>query len=68
MVSVLEHSGARITLCTHRVYGPDGRLTEGRGTRPDVPVTWSRADLFAGRDPDLEAALSVLAERGLLHD
>jgi hypothetical protein len=65
VVSTLPHSGARVTLCTQRVYGPDDRLIEGRGTVPDVPVAWSCADLREGRDPDLEAALDLLRKRGL---
>ena len=59
----LPHSEAEVTLCTMRVYGPKGELIEGSGTVPDVPVTWSRADLAAGRDPDLAAALALLDER-----
>jgi C-terminal processing protease CtpA/Prc len=59
-IVTLKHSGAAVTLCTLRVYGPSSGLTEGRGTTPDVAVTWMRGDFLTGRDPDLEAALRVL--------
>lgn len=68
VVAELPHSGARVTLCTQRVYGPDDVLIEGRGTTPDRPIAWTSADLRAGRDPDLEAALALLGERGLLSE
>lgn len=68
VVAELAHSGARITLCTMLVYGPDDRLIEGRGTLPDVPVEWTSADLREGRDPDLEVARALMRERGLLSD
>jgi C-terminal processing protease CtpA/Prc len=68
VVAELPHSGAKVTLCTQHVFGPDDRLTEGRGTLPDVPVTWSAADLRVGRDPDLERAWTLLRERGLRTD
>jgi len=61
-LATLKHSGARIKGCTMRVYGPLGALIEGRGTTPDTPVTWTRADVLAGRDPDLDAALRELDE------
>jgi C-terminal processing protease CtpA/Prc len=61
-IATLNHSGARIRACTMRVYGPLGGLIEGRGTTPDIPVTWTRADVLAGRDPDLDAALQALDE------
>ncbi|HVS18291.1 MAG TPA: S41 family peptidase [Planctomycetota bacterium] len=64
----LPHSRARITLCTQRVYGPDGTLIEGRGTTPDVPVAWSPVDLREGRDPDVEAALTLLRSRDLVSE
>jgi carboxyl-terminal processing protease len=35
----------------------DGTRLEGRGVVPDEPVTLARADLLAGRDATLEAAL-----------
>lgn len=36
----------------------DGVVLEGRGVIPDEPVPLRRADLLAGRDPVLEAALA----------
>lgn len=61
----LPRTGAEVYFCTQRVRGPSGELTEGRGVVPDVAVRWSRDDLLSGRDPDLDAALSLLgpAER-----
>ena len=56
----LERTGASVSFCTQRVYGPAGGLTEGRGVQPDVPVRWTRDDLLSGRDADLEAALALL--------
>ena len=37
--------------------GPDGVRIEGRGAVPDQPVPLTRADLLAGRDRPLDAAL-----------
>ncbi|HEX9632134.1 MAG TPA: S41 family peptidase [Gemmatimonadales bacterium] len=37
---------------------PDGIVLEGRGVVPDEPVRPTRADLLAGRDPVLDAALA----------
>jgi C-terminal processing protease CtpA/Prc len=56
----LRHSGAVVAFCTMRVFGPKGELIEGRGTKPDVAVPRTRADLLAARDADLEAALRLL--------
>jgi carboxyl-terminal processing protease len=39
-----------------------GDRVEGRGVIPDVTVTPTRADLLAGRDPVLEAALDWIME------
>jgi carboxyl-terminal processing protease len=39
----------------------DGALLEGRGVIPDEQVNLTRADLLAGRDPVLDAALNWLA-------
>ncbi|MCC6670502.1 MAG: hypothetical protein IT458_05535 [Planctomycetes bacterium] len=56
----LRHSRIVVGFCTMRVYGPKGELIEGRGTTPDVPVVPTRADVVAGRDPDLAAALRLV--------
>ena len=40
---------------------PDGRDMEGNGAVPDVEVDLTPADIAAGRDPQLDAALNVLA-------
>ena len=62
-VAVLEHSKAALTLCVMQVWRPSGELIEGRPVRPHVPVRWTRADLVAGRDPDLAAAIGALTRR-----
>jgi carboxyl-terminal processing protease len=36
---------------------PKGRVLEGHGVQPDVPITPTREQLLAGQDPVLEAAL-----------
>lgn len=44
---------------------PKGERLEGRGVVPDEPVTVTRADLLAGRDPVLNAAMRwITRERG----
>jgi carboxyl-terminal processing protease len=43
---------------------PAGNLLEGRGVIPDLPVTLSRRQLLAGRDPQLEAALGTIETHG----
>ncbi|MHC5209367.1 MAG: S41 family peptidase [Planctomycetota bacterium] len=57
----LSNTGASVSFCTMRVERPSGVLIEGRGTTPDVPVTWTAADLAAGVDPDMAAARAFLA-------
>ncbi len=53
----LAHSGFEVGYSTLRVYDPAGGLIEGHGTIPTLPVTKTRADVVAQRDPDLAAAL-----------
>ncbi len=62
VIATLKHSGAKISLCTMRVLGPKGDLIEGRGTKPDVPVIWTRLDVLEDRDADLKTALRLLRE------
>ena len=40
---------------------PDGTYMEGNGAKPDVEVDLTPADVAAGRDPQLAAALDVLS-------
>ena len=40
----------------------DGRDMEGHGAKPDIEVDLTPADIAAGRDPQLDAALRALAE------
>lgn len=44
--------------------GPDGQRVEGRGVVPDVVAPLTRADLLAGRDAALEAALHWIRNAG----
>ena len=41
---------------------PKNILIEGRGVQPDAKVITTRADLLAGRDPQLEAAIKVIRQ------
>jgi C-terminal processing protease CtpA/Prc len=44
-----------------RVYAPNGRVIEGTGVEPDVPVRPTRTQVLAGEDAVREAALRALA-------
>jgi carboxyl-terminal processing protease len=52
--------GGELQLSREDYVAPKGRRIEGQGVEPDVTVERTLADLRAGRDPDLEAALRVL--------
>ena len=41
---------------------PKNILIEGRGVKPDISVTTTRAELLAGRDPQLEAAIKAIRD------
>ena len=41
---------------------PKNILIEGRGVQPDAKVITTRADLLAGRDPQLETAIKVIRQ------
>jgi len=58
----LPRTGTTVRFCTLRVYSLDGSLIEGRGVRPDVPLLRTRADVLAGRDTVLAAAIEVLGQ------
>ncbi len=52
--------GMRLAVGTKREYFPDGSRFEGVGVMPDIEVLPTAAELQAGRDPELEAALVAL--------
>lgn len=56
------HTKTVVGACTMRVFGPRGAYTEGRGTIPDVVVSWTRQDVIDGRDPDLEAGRNAITK------
>jgi C-terminal processing protease CtpA/Prc len=67
VITRLKHSQTDVQFCLIVMRSPRGRLIEGRGTEPQLRVTWTREDLARGRDPDLAAALrlaSPLAKAG----
>jgi C-terminal processing protease CtpA/Prc len=47
---------------TGTLYRMDGRQIEGQGIQPDVPVTWTLADVYEARDPDIAKAEAMLLE------
>ena len=54
--------GGRLQLSREDYLAPKGRRLEGAGVAPDVVVPLTLADLRAGRDPDVAAALRVLRD------
>jgi len=58
-IATLVHSRAEIHVCVMHVWSPNGRLIEGRGTKPDIDVRRSRIDVIQGRDPVLGEAIEI---------
>ena len=58
--------GGELQLSRFDYVTPKGRRLEANGVEPDVPVARTLADLRAGRDADLEAALQVLKKEILV--
>jgi C-terminal processing protease CtpA/Prc len=56
-LATLPWSGATVTLTVMKVFSPNGRLIEGRGTIPDRVIEWTWKDVLGERDVDLESAL-----------
>ena len=54
--------GGELQLSRQDYVTPKGRRLENAGVAPDVKVVRTAADVRAGRDVDLEAALRVLAQ------
>lgn len=54
-------NGSAIEYAADRVYTPlQGQLLNGVGVRPNVVIPLSLSDLAANRDPQLDAAVSIL--------
>lgn len=49
--------GWRVTIPVHGLWGSDGTDYGDRAVTPHETIAWTRADVCAGRDPDLAAAL-----------
>ncbi len=50
--------GSALQITIRRWYTPNDRQIQGEGLSPDIPVERSEEDLRAGRDPQLDRALS----------
>ena len=63
--SVVERlpGGVRLQYAVADFRTPKGKLLEGRGVIPDIPVELRRTDLLAGKDPILEAAVAHIRGR-----
>lgn len=59
-------TGAILQYAFADFVGGDGRLIEGVGIEPNLPVKLTRRRLLAGRDPQLEAALNAIETRGVV--
>lgn len=57
-LGLVDGTGARMPF--QGVWRTDGTPLENIGERPDYLVPWSTADYFAGKDPQLEKAISLL--------
>ena len=55
--------GIMARVCTKRDMYPDGTEWVGKGIQPDMPVSPTVADVQAGRDTVLEAALTYLGAK-----
>jgi carboxyl-terminal processing protease len=53
--------GGELQLSRDDYLAPNGRRIENNGVEPDVVVTRTVDDLRAGRDPDMDAAVRILA-------
>lgn len=56
--------GWSVTVPVHGLWSPEGEDYGDRPVPPHIPVEWSRESLCAGRDPDVESALDLLAPPG----
>jgi carboxyl-terminal processing protease len=55
--------GSNLSVTVRKLLGPDGSELNRVGLQPSVPVEITRDDLAAGRDPQLDRALTLLGGR-----
>ncbi len=58
-------TGAILQYAFADFVGGDGRMIEGVGIEPNLPVKLTRRRLLAGRDPQLEAALNAIETKSV---
>ena len=58
----LIDNGGVVRITTAHWLTPKGRSINGEGITPDVPVTRTPDDVKAGRDPQLDEAVSLLSK------
>jgi carboxyl-terminal processing protease len=54
--------GSALQMTVERLLTGNGRVLDKVGVTPDEPVPLSIADIQAGRDPQLDAALAYLRQ------
>jgi carboxyl-terminal processing protease len=52
--------GSHLRLTIAHWFTPNGQLIQGEGLAPDIEIPLTEEDLAAGRDPQLERAVSYL--------
>jgi len=58
--SLSDGSSLRVTVA--RYYLPGGQQVDSQGIAPDIEVSYTQEDIDAGRDPQLERAVSYLTK------
>ncbi|MEJ2012481.1 MAG: S41 family peptidase [Anaerolineales bacterium] len=59
----LEGDGGAVRVTIARWYTPDGHQIHGIGLEPDVLVPFTEEDIAEDRDPQLDAAISILRQK-----
>jgi C-terminal processing protease CtpA/Prc len=62
-VGTLRNTRGALTVSTCKAFSVCGELLEGAPAEIDYPVQWTRSAIESGRNPDLEAALKLIAEK-----
>jgi carboxyl-terminal processing protease len=54
--------GWRISIATHASWSAQRMLFKDTPLTPDIRTQWTRDDMCSARDPDMTAALQLLAQ------